>query len=198
MTFGPYRVSLPGTASGAPDSEAQQVLRLSSLGATAIGPDLGSTCKWRHGAVAWDGQIYAFPWQAEAILVVNPVTSGVRLEGELGASRDGQYGFTVATTSYACGVPWAATQVWCAASTGLIRFGQLSSEPGKWRTAAAHQERIYALPVQADGVLEIQPLEQKLRQLDHVAAGASLRVSAECWQELSSSWGGWKAGPLPF
>ena len=152
---------------------AAHVLRLSPLGVTAIGPELGGGCKWRHGAVAADGKIYAFPWQAEAILVVNPVTSEVSLEGELGSSRDGHYGFTVATTSYVCGIPWAATKVCCALSTRLIHFGQLSPEPGKWRTAAAHQERIYALPVQADGVLEIQPLEQKLRQLDHVASGAS-------------------------
>ena len=57
--------------------------------------------------------------------------------------------------------------------------------PGKWRQAAAHGGQIFALPVEADSVLQIDPQNHKAVELKHFPTGESAAGSS--WDVLGTT-----------
>lgn len=160
---------------------AHHVLRISPIGVSklSLGPS-DVSCQWRHAAVAPNGAIYAMPWEASAVL---RVATDVRLLGHLGVTNQGKFGFTVASQEYVCGIPWAARRVLClhTSKDELLQFGDFSDLAGKWRTAAARHGIIFALPVEADSVLEIDPAARRARELEHFPTGQFTPILLSRW-----------------
>jgi len=57
--------------------------------------------------------------------------------------------------------------------------------PGKWRQAAAHGGQIFALPVEADSVLQVDPQNHKAVELKHFPTGESATGSS--WDVLGTT-----------
>ncbi|CAK9079414.1 unnamed protein product [Durusdinium trenchii] len=166
---------------------AHHVLKISQVsGASKVSiDDLGTAfCKWRHAAQGANGLIYAMPWQAPAVLRIDPVSSAVSSLGHLAVTSKGKFGFTVKADEYVCGIPWAARMVLCidTRTDETMQFGDFSDLEGKWRTAAANNQGIiFALPVEADSVLRIDPKARSVRELEHIPTGRFKPILLSRW-----------------
>ena len=113
------------------------------------------------------------PWQAPSVLRIDPASSKVSTLGHLDVTSEGKFGFTVKANEHVCGIPWAARAVLCVdtRTEKMKEFGDFNDLGGKWRTAAASGGIIFALPVEADSVLRIDPKAGSARELEHFQTG---------------------------
>ena len=87
-------------------TKAHHVLRISPLSGPSQLPlegHLDMACQWRHATLARNGVLFAMPWQATAVLRVEPSLAKVRQLGSLPVTQQGKFGFTVAAQERRCG-----------------------------------------------------------------------------------------------
>ena len=80
-------------------TKAHHILRISPLSGPSQLPlegHLDMACQWRHATLARNGVLFAMPWQATAVLRVEPSLAKVRQLGSLPVTQQGKFGFTVA------------------------------------------------------------------------------------------------------
>ena len=80
-------------------TKADHILRISPLSGPSQLPlegHLDMACQWRHATLARNGVLFAMPWQATAVLRVEPSLAKVRQLGSLPVTQQGKFGFTVA------------------------------------------------------------------------------------------------------